>query len=149
MKIFYLLINIHILISITSVVNCQWSSWGVWSQCSVTCGSGTKTKSRTKFTTASNGGRDCAGGSTSSSTCTTGYYQCQSTNTRFPSTINTRRRTSTSRRCSNQSTATAQFLCENSSGNNPVGSLAGATIDAFARDPIGQSVNSVLGLFGK
>ena len=43
----------------------------------MTCGSGTKTKSRTKITTASDGGIDCAGASTSSLICT-GYTKCRS-----------------------------------------------------------------------
>ena len=79
-------------IFITSEVNCQWSSWSPWSQCSVTCGSGTKTRRRTKSITARNGGRDCAGTSTSSSTCT-GLYQCrpnsQPSSSSIPKTRNT------------------------------------------------------------
>ena len=122
--------------SITLVVNCQWSDWSAWSQCSVTCGSGTKIKTRTKLITAFNGGLDCAGTKTYSSKCS-GIYQCQS-NSRYPSTSNTRYPStsntgSTSSRCRNQSSLSAKFLCENISGDK---------IEAFAKDPIGA-------IFGK
>ena len=54
----------------------------------MTCGSGTKTKSRTKSLIARNGGKDCAGASTSSSTCT-GLYQCRPSRPIQPKTRNT------------------------------------------------------------
>ena len=136
------------------MINCQWSSWGAWSQCSVTCGSGIKTKSRTKLTIAQNGGLDCAGASTYSSMCSGSTYQCQSSRPSFQSNARYSSMSYTggstrgkSRRCRNQSSSTAKFICENSAGRDPLGSLAGATIGAFAKDPIGQIVYGLGGVF--
>ena len=43
------------------LVDCQWSAWSRWSACSVTCGNGTKEKSRQVLTSAKNGGDSCRG----------------------------------------------------------------------------------------
>ncbi|XP_061184995.1 SCO-spondin-like [Saccostrea echinata] len=52
-------------------VNGNWGSWGSYGACSVTCGSGTKSRSRSCNNPApAGGGNDCAGSSTSSATCT-------------------------------------------------------------------------------
>ena len=45
----------------------QWGNWGSWGVCSVTCGSGTRSRSRT-----CNGGNNCAGENRVSGTCTRG-----------------------------------------------------------------------------
>ena len=41
------------------LVNCTWSGWGKWSSCSLDCGEGKQTRSRTKMTEAANGGIEC------------------------------------------------------------------------------------------
>ena len=44
-----------------SIVDCQWSSYGDWSQCSATCGGGTKTAERTIIQQGAHGGKECNG----------------------------------------------------------------------------------------
>ena len=44
--------------------HCQWSLWGGWSECSVSCGyigSGMQTRGRHRAVEAANGGRKCMG----------------------------------------------------------------------------------------
>ena len=43
------------------IVDCQWSSYGDWSQCSKTCGGGTKTAERTIIEQGAYGGKECNG----------------------------------------------------------------------------------------
>ena len=51
-------------------VDGQWGSWEAW-QCSVTCGTGTDTRTRNCDNPApSNGGNNCVGSSTESTSCT-------------------------------------------------------------------------------
>ena len=49
--------------NIISLVNCVWGSWSSWSACSVTCGTGTKTRVRDISTHEANGGTACSGDS--------------------------------------------------------------------------------------
>ena len=60
------------IINICSVaVNGGWSLWTSWSVCSVTCGSGQRTRQRTcNNPLSSDGGSDCAGDSSDQQTCT-------------------------------------------------------------------------------
>ena len=56
----------------TLVVNGGWSEWSSFSSCSTECGGGTRTKTRTCTNPApSNGGDDCPGSATESSSCNT------------------------------------------------------------------------------
>jgi hypothetical protein len=48
--------------------NCVWAAFGAWSGCSVTCGMGTQTRSRTVQTAETCGG-SCPGGTSDSQTC--------------------------------------------------------------------------------
>eukprot|EP01127_Copromyxa_protea_P009703 TRINITY_DN2303_c0_g1_i1.p1 TRINITY_DN2303_c0_g1~~TRINITY_DN2303_c0_g1_i1.p1 ORF type:complete len:1295 (-),score=239.23 TRINITY_DN2303_c0_g1_i1:64-3948(-) len=50
-------------------VNCVWGPFGDWSPCSVGCGSGTQTRSRTVSIPAQYGGSSCIGDSTESKKC--------------------------------------------------------------------------------
>ena len=49
-------------------VDCTWRNWGSWEACSKTCGSGTKSRSRSKDGPLY-GGRQCSGSSTDSESC--------------------------------------------------------------------------------
>merc|ERR1712241_478289 len=51
-------------------VNCEWSDWS-WGTCSVTCGGGTQSGSRTVSQEAANGGTDCTGETTATQPCNT------------------------------------------------------------------------------
>ena len=53
------------------VVDCQWTDWGNWTQCSVTCNGGTRTRSRQYLVTAQYGGKGCAGEGIQTNTCNT------------------------------------------------------------------------------
>ena len=50
------------------VIDCTWNAWGPYSDCSVSCGEGTKTKSRTKSVVESGGGT-CSGKSQQDISC--------------------------------------------------------------------------------
>ena len=54
-------------------VDCEWSSWGDYSTCSVTCGTGTQIRERTKLVVEDNGGQPCSG--------SIGYHQDQQCHT--------------------------------------------------------------------
>ena len=47
--------------SVTTKVNCQWSSWTKWSSCSRTCGNGATKRTRKIVKHAKNGGKKCVG----------------------------------------------------------------------------------------
>ena len=50
---------------------CVWNEWGEWSDCTVTCGGGTKTKTRTVLKEATNGGPACDGEAEEQEACST------------------------------------------------------------------------------
>ena len=50
-------------------VNCLWSDWNAWNDCSATCDGGTRLRSRFVKETAQNGGSQCTGGSAESQAC--------------------------------------------------------------------------------
>ena len=50
-------------------VNCKWGSYGAWTECTVTCGGGSQTRTRTVETPAANGGADCVGDSSQTRHC--------------------------------------------------------------------------------
>ena len=52
-----------------TLVDCVWEKFGAWGQCSVTCGNGTKTRTREKSIQESNGGKPCDGNPTEEKTC--------------------------------------------------------------------------------
>ncbi|MBI4035993.1 hypothetical protein HY383_03510 [Candidatus Daviesbacteria bacterium] len=53
-----------------AAVNGGWSAWSSWSVCSVSCGSGNQTRSRTCTNpTPANGGTDCSGDSSQNQSC--------------------------------------------------------------------------------
>lgn len=54
-------------------VDGNWASWGNWSSCSVTCGTGTNTRTRTCDDPApQHGGANCTGDDTESGSCNSG-----------------------------------------------------------------------------
>ena len=50
-------------------VNCEWSAYGDWSECSVTCGNGQKRSNRTILQPALHGGIECEGNSSKVEKC--------------------------------------------------------------------------------
>ena len=54
-----------------AAVDCQWSGWGDWSPCSVSCGQGEKTRGRSK-SPAKYGGAECDGESLDTEVCNQG-----------------------------------------------------------------------------
>lgn len=51
-----------------SAVDCQWTEWSVWSECSSECGPGKRTRSRT-FTSEEFGGMPCTGDAVQEEIC--------------------------------------------------------------------------------
>ena len=62
---------------IQTPVDCAWSDFGEWTQCSAECGTGTQTRTRTEETAAENGGAACDGDSTETQDCNT--HACSGT----------------------------------------------------------------------
>ena len=50
-------------------IDCQWGPYGEWMECTKSCGGGEKTRSRSKETSAENGGKDCPGNETDTTSC--------------------------------------------------------------------------------
>ena len=62
------------ILALFPTVDGNWAAWGAWAGCSVTCGQGTWSRSRTCTDPApSNGGNACAGSGTESATCNQGH----------------------------------------------------------------------------
>ena len=53
------------------VLDCKWGSYGAWTGCTVTCGGGSQTRTRTVETSAANGGSDCTGDASVTRDCNT------------------------------------------------------------------------------
>ena len=53
-----------------STVDCEWNEWNSWSTCSKTCGTGSRSRSRTK-TDASHGVSECTGDAYENQSCST------------------------------------------------------------------------------
>jgi len=52
--------------------DCTWGPWSQWTTCTVSCGTGPETRSRSPNSTALNGGQPCTGPSTDTRTCDKG-----------------------------------------------------------------------------
>lgn len=64
--------------SLIFTVEEHWSKWGTWTTCSVTCGKGTRTRTRTCFNPwPKRRGVNCAVTSTQSHTCTVGICRSE------------------------------------------------------------------------
>lgn len=55
---------------VSVLVDCEWSSWSEWSSCSVSCGHGVQSSSRSIVQPRQYGGRECEGPSHRSRVCT-------------------------------------------------------------------------------
>ena len=60
--------SLLIIFFIVNIVDCIVSEWEVWTECSKTCGNGTKARARQVLTPAANDGRKCSS-LTESSVC--------------------------------------------------------------------------------
>nr|XP_040563791.1 uncharacterized protein LOC121114036 isoform X4 [Lepeophtheirus salmonis] len=56
----------------TGSVDCLWSSYGQWSRCSVSCGTGTQQRKRMILQPSTNGGKSCRGDAIESRQCNAG-----------------------------------------------------------------------------
>ena len=52
-------------------VNCSWSNWNAWGDCSASCGGGTQLRNRIVEEAAQNGGEICQGSPSESQACGT------------------------------------------------------------------------------
>ena len=50
------------------LVDCEWNDWQAWSDCSATCGDGTKMKNRSKSVVENSSGT-CSGSPTETANC--------------------------------------------------------------------------------
>ena len=51
--------------------NCEWNTFGDWSECSATCGGGVQSRERTVKQEAENGGHNCTGEAREETPCNT------------------------------------------------------------------------------
>ena len=58
-------------------VDCKWQNHGEWSDCSVTCGNGTKVRYRQIIQQAENGGIECSGNFNDTKVCNTNRCKCK------------------------------------------------------------------------
>ena len=54
-----------------SLVDCRWGNWGTWTECTKTCGGGTRQGVRKIEAEAKNGGVPCTGSTIRTATCNT------------------------------------------------------------------------------
>ena len=59
------------------IVDCKWSVFNDWSECSKSCGWGVKTSERKIIEASSHGGKDCVGKATRTEKCN--YQPCAGT----------------------------------------------------------------------
>ncbi len=59
------------------LVDCEWTDFSDWSQCSAECGTGTQTRTRTEKTAAEHGGAACNGDAIETQDCNT--HECPGT----------------------------------------------------------------------
>ena len=69
------------------IVNCAWDDWSSWSSCSITCGTGTKSRSRVIKTHEENGGTACTGDSSEISQLSCGTCPAGKIYTNFHSVV--------------------------------------------------------------
>ena len=59
------------------LVDCEWSDFSEWTQCTRECGTGWQSRKRTEETLAQNGGADCQGRAQEVQNCNT--HRCPGT----------------------------------------------------------------------
>lgn len=78
----YIYICLYTNIAVNKPYNGQWSYWDAWSDCSVSCGGGVRTRKRScTEPPPENGGDDCVGVSIQSDTCNS--FMCPGKNIIF------------------------------------------------------------------
>jgi len=50
-------------------INCTWDDWAPWSNCTLSCGAGTRKRNRVQLASASFGGKECIGGPNDTEVC--------------------------------------------------------------------------------
>ena len=58
-------------VKVLPIIDCKWSQWGEWPDCSHTCGGGLRSRSRRVLVQAANGGQICEGGEIDLEDCNT------------------------------------------------------------------------------